>query len=315
MTVDDHLWLWVNRDGADDPGDAAVLSRLEAAGVPTPASVEATGTRATPVQGWDDPALARVLAQGRGSTEIRGEGIRVDRDLGDRLIWTVRLRLFEGTPPATAIRDLFLGICTDLEATYGRGHLERHDRTLYDEHYGSRERTFYANGLYWLNWFGPGEAERQGGVAALAEVAGARATVVGAGVLLEVGDDYLDATTEAGRDRLLATTAALPALPGESGDALPEGEPVPDTVNGIRGIRYASDRSFWVNINLAPGRSLAASRVADLAALSGSGDPPISHVNVLFSERESAQGATAALEPLGVRAWYVDDETGRPLPT
>ncbi len=313
-TVDDHLWLWLNKDGAGSAPsadlDELVLQRLAAAPVPAPIEVEATGGRGA-VRGWGDAKLRTVLARGKGETTITAPGIRVDRMLGDRLVWSIRLRLPEDPQAANWIRALFTDLCAGLNVTYGRGHLENNARALYDEHYDAQQRTFYASGLYWLNWFGPGELERQGGIDALAANPYAKTKRMGDGLLIEVGDSYLDATTPAGVEALLAATAALPPIGAETAgaDAF-----VATTVAGQRGMFNTSDHSFWVNVHLDPGKHMSASRVATIAALVGQGDPPVSQVNVLFSSEESARAEARTLLKLGVGIWYVDDETGARTP-
>src|SRR6185436_5229588 len=118
---------------------------------------------AAAVRGRGDAKLRNVLARGKGETTISAPGIRVHRMPGDRLVLSIRLRLPEDPQAADWIRALLPDLCAGLNVTYGRGHLENNARTLYDEHYDAHQRTFYASGLYWLNWFGPGELERQGG--------------------------------------------------------------------------------------------------------------------------------------------------------
>ncbi len=310
-TVDDHLWLWINRDdagaGPSAELDASVLRRLSATTVPPAVEVEATGGRASAVRGWDDGKLAKVLARGKGETTITAPGIRVDRMLGERLVWSVRLRLPEDPGAASWVRALFTDLCTDLQPTYGRGHLEKNARALYDEHYAAHERTFYASGLYWLNWFGPGELRRQGGIGALAANPRAETERIGDGLLMVVGDSYLDATTPAGVDALLAATAELPPVGAEPVD---EGAYVPATIAGQRGMFDTGNHSFWVNVHLDAGKHLSAARVAKISALVGQGDPPVTGVNVLFSSDESARAEAPALTDLGVGVWYVDDQTG-----
>lgn len=314
-TVDDHLWLWINRDHAGSAPspqlDGMVLQRLAATPLPAPSEVEATGGRASSVRGWDDPKLRKVLARGKGETTITAPGVRVDRMLGDRLVWSVRLRLPEDPAGAGWISALFADLCVGLNATYGRGHLENNARTLYDEHYSAKERTFYASGLYWLNWFGPDELERQGGIGALAANPHARTQRMGAGLLIEVGDGYLDATTPAGIAALLAATLAMPPIGTEAANA---DTYVATTIAGQRGMFNTDDQSFWVNVHLDHGTHLSASRVAKIAALAGQGDPPVSKVNVLFSSDESAREEARTLLGLGVGVWYVDDETGARTP-
>jgi hypothetical protein len=301
---DDTLWIRIVRAHPPTPTgfDAAVLERLARSPLPGPATVEAGG-RERPVRGWSDPKLAEVLGRGRRATILTAPGLRADRLTGDELIWSFFCRQRD----ADAVRGLFVDLCRIVGADYGRAHLSAEGIRLNEEHYARHERTFHMGGLYWLNWFGPEEAERQGGLAAVRANPYARTEVFGKSLLVEVGAGPLDARTAAGRQRLLDATAALPPV-------RPEPEPRPETVGGVRGVRDPVDRSLWVNLHVADGRRLPASRITDIAAVAGHGEPPVSAVHVLFSGREAAAAHAAAFQALGVRVWYVDDETGRPSP-
>jgi hypothetical protein len=198
--------------------------------------------------------------------------------------------------------------------TYARAHLDAAAQRLHEQHYQGNERSFYADGLFWLNFFGPDELERQGG-AAVADNPHARVEHVDGGLLLEVGDGHLDAATPEGEQRLLAATRALPPLGGDV-DEEPE-EPVPAdlvTIGGVRGFLDPVDHGFWVSKHLGGASTLDAETLRRLASLPGQGEPPIGQVHVLFSTREAAEANCAALAAAGAETWYDDPETGDPRP-
>jgi hypothetical protein len=84
------------------------------------------------------------------------------------------------------------------------------------------------------------------------------------------------------------------------------------TIAGVLGYLDPADQGFWVSKHLNPGVRMDANTVAKLKALPGQGSPPVSQVHVLFSLREAAELNRPALQAAGVRAWYVDLQTGRP---
>ena len=247
---------------------------------------------------------------------MTGPGLRADRLTGDELVWSFYWRP-DGDMPAAEISDLFVDLCRTLDAGYGRAHLVAEGTSLYDDHYARHERTFHASGLYWLNWFGPGELAHQGGMAAVRGIPHATTRAYGDALFVQVGAGPRDDKTPAGRQRLLDATAALPPVrhePAPDRQPQPAAQPQPERIDGQNGIRDPVDHSFWVNLHVAEGRRLSASRIADIAALAGRGGPPVSKVHVLFSIRDAARAHAAAFAALGVRVWYVDEATGRPSP-
>ena len=312
--LQDNMWMWINHDGDDLRGAAAlgpVLERLASSFLPPPSTVEATGLRERAIDGWTDPALAEVLDREKESTSLAGDGLRVEILQGKSTTTLSILFRVPGPegPSAEEIRSLFADLCVLLDATYGRCHLQNRGRELHDAHYAAHPRTFYASGVYWLNFFGPDELARQGG-AALAENPHARATRVGHGLLLEVGNGPLDAATPEGERRLVEATAAMPPPAAADDDGTGGGQPT--TVNGVRGFFDHGDNSFCVTKHLQPGSQLDRRTVERLAGLRGQGDPPIEQVHVLFSDREAALANKDALDAAGVSTWYVADDTGEP---
>ncbi|WP_250002259.1 hypothetical protein [Actinoplanes sp. M2I2] len=306
---EDVLWIRIVRDtGAEPSGpDEAVLARLARSPLPGPVTVEPAG-RTRKVSGWSDPRLAAALRLGTPDTIMTGPGLRADRLAGDELIWSLYWRPEAGIP-AGEIADLFTDLCRALDADYGRAHLVAEGTSLHDDHYSQAGRTFRADGLYWLNWFGPGELARQGGMTALRANPYAETRAYDDALFVRVGGPG-DDKTAAGRQQLLDATAALPPVPPPAEPSL---EPEPARIDGVNGIRDPGDLSFWVNLHVPEGKRLPAARVAGIAALAGRGDPPVSKVHVLFSTPEAARAHAAAFGALGVRVWYVDDD-GRPSP-
>ncbi len=209
--VPDRIGIWLNKDG--DPSDAAaflppLLRILDASFLPKPQALEPIGRKEIPIEGFLDPAvLAAVEGKSKG-IRLLGPGLHVE--LLRPRSGTVLLILFAPGPPAASIRELFIKLVTAMSPSYGRVHLDQLSRELHEAHYADQRRTFYASGLYWLNFFGPDELALQGGDG-VAENPHARTERVGNGLLVEVGSDPMEAATPAGEARLVAATKALPA--------------------------------------------------------------------------------------------------------
>jgi hypothetical protein len=104
----------------------------------------------------------------------------------------------------------------------------------------------------------------------------------------------------------------MPPLAGEADEELEPAEIV--EIGGERGWRDPADRSFWVTKHVAPTARLAEDAIARLGRLRGGGDPPITQVHVLFSDKDAARRNAAALADAGVETWFVSPETGQPAP-
>jgi hypothetical protein len=215
---------------------------------------------------------------------------------------------------AGIINQLFIDLVTIVRPTYARCHLDRLGSALHDAHYSAKPRSFYADGLYWLNFFGAEEEARQGGPS-LANNPHARVERLPEGLLVEVGNGPLDAATPEGKRQLLDATAAMPPInqaesPADSPQEEEEAELI--SINGVRGFFDKADSGFWISKHLSPTATLDANTISKLKNLVGKGDPPINQVHVLFSLKDAAERNRTALSAAGIRAWYVDPQTGKP---
>lgn len=310
----EKITIWINRDDTDLQGWEAlrpVLERLEKSFLPRPRTLEVTGLSDRPVKGYLDDAVKKALDRRKYSVVLLGDDFRVG-------IVQLRNRTSVGVdflpgPSAQEIRNLFLDLIRLIKPTYARAHFAGHAQELFEKHYKENERSFYANGLYWLNFFGPEEDARQG--KGLAQNPHARAERLPEGLLMEVGSSPEEAVTPEGERRLLAATAALPPLPqvDETPATQPEPEPAKTTtIGGVRGFFDKVDHSFWVTKHLGPSDRLDTKTVAKLRGLMGQGQPAIKTVHVLFSDRDTALSNRDNLTHAGIRVWYVDPETGQP---
>ena len=313
--TDDLVHIWINRDDAEIRGAEGfrpVLERLDTSFLPRPTHLEGPGARPRPIEGYLDPEVGKALDRGGRSVMLTGERLWVDL-LQLRARTSLSLR-FSPDVPAAELRQLVVDLVELVSPTYARAHLEAAAQRLHEQHYRGHERSFYTDGLYWLNYFGPDELERLGGEA-LADNPQAVVERLGKGLLLEVGADPLEAATPEGEERLVAATGMLPT--GEEAEA--EDEEGPEaadlvTIGGVRGFLDPVDSGFWVSKHISGERELDASTLERLASLPGQGDPPVGRVHVLFSTQEAATANRTALEAVGAETWYVDPESGEPRP-
>jgi hypothetical protein len=218
MDTDDRFFIWINRDDAEFQGAGAfkpLLERLERSFLPRPTVLGADGKAGRAVKGYLDPAVLKALDRKKNA-----RAANPDAQL-DVVVWQLpnRTAISIFVPLAVAaadeLRDLLRDAIQIVSPTYATVRLERAGSALNDEVYQMRRRTFYANGLYWLNFFGPPEEALQGGPA-LAKNPAARATRLPQGLLLEVGDGPLDILTTEGRRRLIDATAAMPPVAAQT---------------------------------------------------------------------------------------------------
>jgi hypothetical protein len=317
----DRIHLWFNRNDEALRGAESfrpVLERLENSFLPRPTRVQVDGRAEREVKGYLDSQITKGLDRGAGTVKMSNPSEQLHAD-----IWQIPNRSIIGIffpvslvarLSASAIGQLFVDLIKIVHPTYARCHLDRLGSELHDAHYSAKPRSFYADGLYWLNFFGPEEERRQGG-SSLANNPHARVERLPEGLLLEVGNGPLDAATPEGERQLLDATAAMPPLNrGESSPGSPEEEEAAEliTINGVQGFFDKADNGFWVSKHLSPTSILSANLISKLKQLVGKGSPPINQVHVLFSLKDAAERNRSALSAAGVRAWYVDPQTGKP---
>lgn len=303
----DFYWVFISRDDADRRSSGSIrpiFERLEASFLPKPATLQVPGAREATIAGWLDPKAAKAIDVGKRSVGFVGQGIQASLVLpANRISMSL---FFRPGPEPVEIRRLFLDLCDIVSPTYARAGLNNKGQELDDTAYAGHPRTFYADGLYWLNFFGPDEEARQGGPS-LADNPYALVRRQRNGLLIQVGESGMEMLTPEGEARLVAATRAMPPVPSDEpgpvdtmsvegvGDAPREPAPI-ITVGGVRGFLDPVDRRFWVSKHLDPPHPLDKATLRSLAKLPGKGTPSIKQVAVLFSTEEAAQANKTALE-------------------
>lgn len=318
----DFYWLTMDReDDTLQRGSALrpILERLAASFLPKPTKLESTGAREAAIDGWLDAKVGKAIDKGRPSIGLVAPGIQAALGLAEN---RTSLSLFFRLDHEPAdVRALFLDLCALVSPAYGRVGLHNKGQEIHDAHYALARRTFYASGLFWLNFFGPAEETRQGG-AALADNPHAHTTRLPNGLLLEVGATAFDALTTEGEQRLVEATRAMPPVPpAPTANVSPPREdgaheaaaPIV-TIGGVRGFLDPHDHSFWVSKHVDPPRPLDAKMLHALASLPGKGTPPITRVHLLFSTLEAARANKVALEAIDAHSWFVSAEDGKRAP-
>jgi len=317
MKVEDdelEMLLYVDDDsirGAS--GFRPVLERLHRSFLPRPNELAVPEKPARAINGYLDEAVLKALDRKKHSVELINESDKVTVRLvqaPDRSYLGIQIPApFAMKVPADEIRTLFVDVSAILKRpTYGVCRLGAHARALHQAAYAQARRTFYTSGLYWLNFFGPDEIERQGGPN-LANNPVAKVEQLPQGILIQVGDDPFQAATPEGEEKLKAATAAMPSLQKEE----EEEEPAPVnliTVAGVRGF-LDDDQNFWIAKHLDANAELDAKTIAQFKGLVGKGKPPIKRPVVLFSRKETAEKNRAKLAQAGIGVYFVDPETGQ----
>jgi hypothetical protein len=313
MKVEDdelEMLLYVDDDsirGAS--GFRPVLERLQNSFLPQPIELVATDKPGITIKGYLDEAALKALDRKKHFVEFINNTEKLNVTvaqppnrswIGIHIPATLAVKV-----PADEIRKLFVDLIQLLRSpSYGVCHLAAHGRALHQAAYAQARRTFYTSGLYWLNFFGPDEIERQGGPA-LANNPVAKVEQLPQGIVIQVGDDPIYAASPDGENRLKQATEAMPSLAKVE-------KPSPVnliTVGGVKGF-LDDDQHFWIAQHLDADAELDAKTIAKFKGLVRKGKPPIKHVNVLFSRKETAEKNRARLEgEIGV--YYVDPETGQ----
>lgn len=291
-------------------GFRPVLERLQNSFLPRPIEVAASEKPGHPISGFVDEAVLRALDRKKYSIELINDSEKLKviisqpsyrSWLGIYIPATLAINI-----SADELRKLFVDLIQILGSpTYGVCRLGAHFRAFHQGAYAQAPRTFYADGLSWLNFFGPDEIERQGGPA-LANNPVAKVDLLPQGILIQVGDDPFQAATPEGEEKLKQATAAMPSLQKEE-----EPEPVKlITVGGVKGF-LDDEQNFWIAKHLDANAELDAKTIAKFKGLVGKGKPPIKRPVVLFSRKETAEKNRAKLTQAGIGVYYVDPETGQ----
>ena len=314
MKVEDdelEMLLYVDDDSVRGAsGFRPILERLQNSFLPQPSELVATDKPASAISGYLDEAVLKALDRKKHFVELlnQSEKLNVTFAQPPHRSW---LGIHIPAAPAmkvsaAEIRNMFVDLIQiPGSPAYGVCRLAAHARALHQAAYAQDRRTFYTSGLYWLNFFGPEEIERQGG-AALANNPVAKVEHLTPGILIQVGDDAFQAATLEGENKLKQATAAMPSLTKEE-------EPSPVnliTVGEVRGF-LDDDQNFWISKHLNADAELDSKSITKFKGLVGKGKPSIKRVNVLFSRKETAEKNRAQLAQAGIGVWYVDPQTGQ----
>jgi len=207
----DKLFIWVNCAGTDLQGGEALrplLERLADSSMPSPTQL---GAKGRPIKGYLDPAVLKMLDKRKPTEKLANPEVGFEMAIVQLPVRTA-ISLSPSiahAPPAEELRQLFRDVVALVAPLYACVYPWKAGSSLQEEVYQKAPRSFYADGLWWLNFFGPKEEARQGG-ANLAENPLARVERLPQGLLMEVGDGPLDILTPEGRQRLIDATRAMP---------------------------------------------------------------------------------------------------------
>jgi hypothetical protein len=110
------------------------------------------------------------------------------------------------------IIDLYLSISRIAKVTFSFCNFDDKYVEILERNRDVFNRTFYAKGLRWLNFFGPGEEERQGGKAIEQNPYATRIERFPEGLFIHVGNSPFDCLTTEGEQQLVNATKAMPPL-------------------------------------------------------------------------------------------------------
>lgn len=97
------------------------------------------------------------------------------------------------------------------QAIFAKCSFEKISNKIYDRYYEDNDRTFFSDGLVWLQYFGLDEFHCQGGEAIFSNPH-IQTERLGKGVLIQVGESPYDAYTPEGEKLLLKATKAMPPV-------------------------------------------------------------------------------------------------------
>ena len=113
------------------------------------------------------------------------------------------------------IKNFFLNVTKAISFTYGSCYFDKIRHDLHNNVYEQiGRRTFFASGLYWLNFFGPEEEAKQGGKALENNPYATEIKRLDNGLFIQVGESPFDGYTDTGREQLINATKAMPPATG-----------------------------------------------------------------------------------------------------
>jgi hypothetical protein len=115
----------------------------------------------------------------------------------------------------TGLKKLFIEISQMTSANYANCHFAKNRDELHNQTYKQMSRrTFFASGLYWLNFFGPEEEAKQGGKALEINPYATEIKRLTNGLFIQVGETPFECYTDTGREQLINATKAMPPATG-----------------------------------------------------------------------------------------------------
>jgi hypothetical protein len=148
--------------------------------------------------------------------EARNVSITIMQDVGRRSGFGIWLKVdLISKMQTTDIKHLFLNIASNIPMIYADGHFQKNGDELYNNVYDKiGRRTYFAAGLYWLNFFGTEEEAKQGGKALENNPYATEVKRMANGLFIQVGESPFDCYTETGRELLINATNAMPPATG-----------------------------------------------------------------------------------------------------
>lgn len=296
------LYIWLNRDDEtirSFDSYKPFFECLRRSFLPPPSALAIGNRKPSRISDYDAPSLVKALDKAQDNVTITSAD-----DVLKILLWpldnrtAISLYLNPATPEQN--RELFLQLSEAIRPTYGRCHLYSAMTLLEQEHYKAT-RTFYTDGLFWLNIFGPEEEQRQGGQA-LENNPFTQVERLSYGLVLQVCDSPEEASTPEGVQRLVQATNSMPQLPGKT--------PIVATP-GVPGFFDPATATYWITKNIVPAKSLDSQSIQAIRLVLESTNPPVAKVHVLFSMRQAAELNKSKLQDFA-ESWYVSAETGQP---
>lgn len=213
------IFSWKTRDDFKGWNDFfAVMRVLEQSFLPKPSLLEATDMSEKAIDGFLNEKVQKAINRKKFvvmlSNQKLGLKVLVNQKIrrGFTFISAYINTNFISQYSVEKYFHLFHDINKHFPSDYAMVHLEEHQKVLIDEVYCST-RTFLSNGLYWLNFFGNDELEKQGGAEAImANPYITKAERFDNGLFVQVGESPFDCLTPEGEQQLVNATKALPPV-------------------------------------------------------------------------------------------------------
>jgi hypothetical protein len=309
LSIGDYLYMHFVRDSGDRSDSAKLLQAmkiLSSSFIPAPTRISVDNRAPRKISAFDDWTANRVLKAAKFDISYAKDDtpLVLITPLQDFLALDIYIPIdVAKKTPANSVRELFLSIIGILSPDYAYTHAMPYANALSNDHYTSSFRTINASGLYWLNFFGPDEEKAQGGPT-LADNPFATATRLPQGLLLQVCDSPIEATTPEGIERLVAATRAMPQLKQDEEDG--DGELI--DVGGITVAYSPSARRLVVPmLSRTIGKPIGEAEAKAIAELPQVSGLEVEQITVDFLTREIATHNREVLARHGAVSRYWDE--------